>query len=37
MGYTTISFLFFYLPLMLIALAGIILFPGIEKGDAVAR
>ena len=36
MGYTTISFLFFYLPLMLIALAGIILFPGIEKGDAVA-
>ena len=36
MGYTTISFIFFYLPLMLIALAGIILFPGIEKGDAVA-
>lgn len=35
-AYVAVTFIFIYLPLMLIALAGIILVPGIEKADAVA-
>lgn len=33
---TTVSFLFFYVPLVFIGLAGMVLYPGIEKADAVA-
>ena len=33
---TTVSFLFFYVPLVLIGLVGIVLYPGIENADAVA-
>lgn len=35
-AYVAVTFIFIYLPLMLIALAGIILVPGIEKADTVA-
>ncbi|NLL37455.1 MAG: sodium:solute symporter family protein [Fretibacterium sp.] len=35
-AYCAVTFIFIYLPLMLIALAGIILVPGIESPDSVA-